>query len=74
MGSTCNAWMKACLAIEFLSQIQTDEFCQYIGEGGQPSEDVKLLEKNTSATMEHHKSEGRRVKNEVRLTATVHRH
>ena len=45
MGSTCNAWMKACLAIEFLSQIQTDEFCQYIGEGGQPSEDVKLLGK-----------------------------
>ena len=70
----CKAWMKACLAIEFISQIQTNEFCHYIGEGSQPSENIELLGKNTSATMEHRRDGGRRVRREAELTAMVHRH
>lgn len=41
--STCDAWIKACLAVKFLGQIHTNELRRYVGEGSQPSGNVKLL-------------------------------
>jgi len=44
--------MDACLAVVFVEYIHTDEFCHYVGEGKEPSGNVKLLGKK-HVTTEH---------------------
>lgn len=42
------ASMKACLAVEFLRQTQANEVRDHLGNGGNPTSNIKLLEKDTS--------------------------
>lgn len=43
--------MNAYRAVVFIKNVQTDELCQYVGYGNQPSGNVKLLGRNTEHCM-----------------------
>jgi len=48
----CEASMKACLAVELVRQTQADKVCDHLGDGRNPTSNIKLLEKNTSVVTE----------------------
>ena len=66
--------MDACLAVVFVEYIHTDEFCHYVGEGKEPSGNVKLLGKRH---VDHHRTSRGWAKvqeRKVLLTRAVHLH
>jgi len=56
--------MNAYLAVVLVENIHTDELCHYVGEGGEPSGDVKLLGKEHVGHLgtSHGRGRGRRHK------------
>jgi hypothetical protein len=60
--------MNAYRAVVFVENIQTDELCHYVGDGNQPSGNVKLLGKKHVNNLEDKDRRTRRVAQGEKMT------